>query len=288
MRLTEKLNVIDSRVPRQPRQNLLRFHGLLNLVCHQIKSSSATLDHSPTATTDYKKFPRITTSSSQQSLALSSPSSPSSSLHVALRSFRVRDKTPKKNYPLLYKPVSQRSFQKVGWKPNQKASDFVSQNLPFFRNPVLPSLSLCLPASEREICDPVLAAEFHTRTCNRRRPGRVLCRELDLFGVALFTASPLSCGGRSRPALPQRSVPVPTAKEPDPKTGDHFSPKWNRTRIVFFLKMRIFFKNKKGRIFCHNILVFLNICQISKIIQIILNSDFSLVKKKKLTIFLIV
>jgi hypothetical protein len=75
--------------------------------------------------------------------------------------------------------------------------------------------------------------------------------------------------------LPQRSVPVPNAKEPDPKNGDGFSKVEPELESFISSKWEIK-KKKKERIFCHNILVFLDICQISRIIQIILNSDFSL------------
>jgi hypothetical protein len=188
---------------------------------------------------------------------------------------------PNKNYPLLYKPISQRSFQKVGWKPNQKASDFVSQNLPFFHPPFFPPfLSVCQPAREKSVIPSLLLSS--TRTCNRRRPGRVLCREVDLFGVALFSASPLSCGGRSRPAFATTVRSSSDCKRTGSEERKRILQSGTGTRIIFFFKMRKNLKNEKGRIFCHNILVF------SFLIQIILNSDFSLVGKKKLIIFLIV
>ncbi len=175
----------------------------------------------PTATTDYKTFPRITTSSSQQSLTFSS-SSPSSSLHVALRSVRVRDKTPTKITLCFTSQSAKGAFKRLVGNLTKKLQTLFNKTCRSL-TPVLPSLSLCLPASERERSVIPSLLLRSTRTCNCRRPARVLCREGDLFGVALLSASPLSCGGRSRPALPQRSVPVPTAKEPDPETGDGFS-----------------------------------------------------------------
>jgi hypothetical protein len=115
----------------------------------------------------------------------------------------------------------------------------------------LPFLCACRPARERSVIPSLLLSS--TRTCNRRRLGRVLWREGELFGVALFSASPLSCGGRrSRPALRQRSVPVPNAKEPDPKNGDGFSKVEPELESFFCSKWGKFLKNKKGGIFCHN------------------------------------
>jgi hypothetical protein len=129
---------------------------------------------------------------------------------------------PNKNYPLLYKPVSQRSFQKVGWKPNQKASDFVSQNLPFFHPRSSLPFSLLASQREREICDPVLAAEFHKdlqppSSWTFPLPGRRSLRRRPLqcfFSLVWGTLS-------ARFATTVRSSS--DCKEPDLKNEDRFS-----------------------------------------------------------------
>ncbi len=145
---------------------------------------------------------------------------------------------PNKNYyPLLYKPVSQRSFQKVGWKPNQKASDFVSQNLPFSHP--RSSLPFSLLASQRERdpwSRPLLLSS--TRTCNHRRPVRVLCREGDSF-----RRRPLqSFSSLVRRTLSARFATTVRSSSERKRTG---SEEWRRilqsgtgTRIVYFFKMR--------------------------------------------------
>lgn len=134
--------------PARPDKNLLRFHDLLNLICHQIKSSSATLDHSQQLLPTTKRFLASQHHRLNKSLIFPS-SSPSSSLHVALRSFRVRDKTPTKIITLCFTSQSAKgAFKRLVGNLTKKASDFVSQNLPFSHP--RSSLPFSLLASQRE------------------------------------------------------------------------------------------------------------------------------------------
>lgn len=94
---------------------------------------------------------------------------------------------PNKNYyPLLYKPVSQRSFQKVGWKPNQKSFRFCFTKPAVLSPPFFPPfLSACQPARERSVISS-FAAEFHK---NLQPPSSCAC---PLPGRRFFSASPSS------------------------------------------------------------------------------------------------
>ncbi len=147
---------------------------------------------------------------------------------------------PNKNYyPLLYKPVSQRSFQKVGWKPNQKASDFVSQNLPFSHPRSSLPFSLLASQRERDLWSrPLLLSS--RRTCNRRRPVRVLCRE----GDSLRRRPLQSFSSLVRRTLPAHFATTVRSSSECKRTG---SEEWRRilqsgtgTRIVYFFKIEIF------------------------------------------------
>lgn len=135
---------------------------------------------------------------------------------------------PNKNYyPLLYKPVSQRSFQKVGWKPNQKSFRFCFTKPAVLSPPFFPPfLSACQPARERSVI-PSFAAEFHK---NLQPPSSCAC---PLPGRRFFSASPSSelLLSRAKDALGPLCHNGPfqfRTQKNRIRRMETYSPKWNR------------------------------------------------------------